>query len=210
MFARQLLNVDSDISGSESDRSASKVFIVAMERRGFRKDMEEVCRSDGFPAMQRLPKHILTFLANFHGEFRLTGNLSAVSLSLWPAELQSYFYGTDPKVMLAHECCVLGVQRRPSTIKHDFSGMGLFAGRDFGKHEIIGCYYGSLLYIDLNSSANSRKTVGNGFMKVNSKIFGKWALEITDAGGMNWRNKKLIIWIVPRPVCAMRYINDPR
>jgi len=112
--------------------------------------------------------------------------------------------------MLAVECSALGVERRPSTIKHDNAGMGLFAGRNFGKDEVVGYYYGSLLYMNLGKSRNSKKTVGKGFMKVNQEKFHKWALEVTGKGGMDWEGQKISIWIVPGPNCAMRYINDPR
>ena len=77
----------------------------------------------------------------------MTGQIGTVSSSLWPEHLQARYYAKDPEVMLAVECSNLGVERRPSTIQHEHAGMGLFVGRNFGKDEVIGFYYGSLCVI---------------------------------------------------------------
>jgi len=132
VLAKQFLNEDSDLEGNEEELAAARVFVDGMARFQVREDLSEACGPPGFPAMQRLPPYVLQFLANFYGEFGLTGQIGNVSPSLWPEHLQARFYGTDPEVMLAVECSALGVERRPSTIKHDNAGMGLFAGRNFG------------------------------------------------------------------------------
>jgi len=210
VFARQLVNGESDITGSTEELEAARTYIKAMEEKEARVDMEEACGPNGFPAMQRLPNYLLTFLSNYHQEYKLVGTLRTVPPTLWPGNMQSLFYGVDPQMLLAHECSKMGVQVRPSEIKSEHAGLGLFAARPFGAEEIVGYYYGSLLYLDLLHSRNRRKVVGKGFMKVNESIFAKWALEITDPGGMMVNNKKMSVWIVPGPMCAVRYINDPR
>ena len=112
--------------------------------------------------------------------------------------------------MLAMECCSLGVQVRPSLIDHDYAGDGLFANRTFGKGELVGTYYGTVVYTDMTMASQKHRSIGKGFMRVDSETFTKWAMEVTEGEGVVVDGRKRLVFIVPGPHCAMRYINDPR
>lgn len=47
-------------------------------------------------------------------------------------------------------------------------------------------------------------------MKVTFDTFEKWGLEVTGLESVNGGSTQVKLWIVPVPICAMSYINDPR
>lgn len=98
---------------------------------------------------------------------------------------------------------------RRSTIEHENAGKGLFASRKFGEREVIGSYYGSLVYADLGQELQSTKRYGEGYMEVTAESFRKWALDLNEKVSDS-KGQTHSVWVVPAPFCAMRYINDPR
>lgn len=55
-------------------------------------------------------------------------------------------------MLLANECSKTGVSIRRSTIQHEKAGNGVFSSRNFGEKGVVGSYYGSLAYADLEES----------------------------------------------------------
>ena len=210
-FAAQILNTDSDIVGTGAEKEAAKLYLKAVSTRELAIDTAANEGPGGFPSIQRLPPYILDFVANFHNAFDLIdSNLATVPPSAWPMHFQSMFYAMDVEVMLALECSHHGVQRRPSLIKHDSAGWGLFAARDFDVGERVGFYYGTLVYVDMGTASYKNKSVGKGFMRVDQKTFSTLALDITGGEGVDVDGKNTKMFIVPGPHCATRFINDPR
>lgn len=210
VFANQLLNKDSDIKGNATLLKHAKLYIKAMEGISSQRRVDSGQAPGDFPPFQMLPPHILSFLSSLYSKPEFVSSLSGIPPHKWPGQLESLLHGTNQDVLLAHELCVLNVYKGPSLIEHPTVGDGLFAGRNFAKGEIVGFYYGTLLYVDMDKPRNRNKIIGYGSMAVDASDFSKWALRITHGRGIVIDKKPRHIWIVPARFCAMRFVNDPR
>lgn len=93
------------------------------------------------------------------------------------------------EMLLALNTSAQGLTVKKSTIPHLRSGLGVFACRAIGKEEMVGHYYGSLVYSDLIKDRHKTKTYGEGMLQVTADIFKTWANELaekrTDSYGMS-------------------------
>lgn len=208
VFASQVLNVISDIVEPEEVRSAAKTFLAGYEALQTQSRVDAGQAPPEYPPFQSLPDYILEFLRGFHGEPRFVQAVQGMPLHKWPRNLESLYHTTDQVSLLAHEMSVRKVYRAPSLIKHPKAGFGLFAGRAFTKGEIIGFYYGTLIYADMDLPSHRHRIIGYGVLQVNRERFNHFGLDLIDEGGDPEGVRKM--WIVPGVGCAMAYINDPR
>lgn len=63
----------------------------------------------------------------------------------------------DPNTRLAVQCTVLDVQVRACTDHHTAVRMGIFSARNLGNGELIGNYYGTLVYEDLDRESQKAR-----------------------------------------------------
>ena len=84
----------------------------------------------------------------------------------------------DPRALRVHEAEKLNLVFRKSTIRHPDSGIGVFAGEPIPKGQVVGYYYGALVYGDIGCSPRMHKTYGSGILAVTSHDFAKWALRV--------------------------------
>lgn len=92
--------------------------------------------------------------------------------------MSSIVHGSDPNTLLAVEYATLGVQFRTSTVQYPDAGLDSFAAGNFGKGELLGNYYGTLVDADLGRDTQKNKTYGDGIMDVTVANFDKWALDL--------------------------------
>ena len=204
VFARQVLNGNSDITGTDKTKKAAAVFINTWDAIRAKRQVDAWCAPPGLPSMQIFPTHIHSFLSCYHEDYGMSSYWSKVAYTKWPLKYRNRLKQMDPKSLLTHELCTLGLQLRPSTIPG--AGLGLFTSRPFGKGEFIGSNYSRLLYNNMAVTSKDKPTAyGEGVMAVESEEFLNWAVELyikTACGNT--------IWIFPAPFCAMRLTNDPR
>lgn len=89
----------------------------------------------------------------------------------------------------------------------------MFATRRFGKGEIVGHYYGSLVYEDIGRRSHTTKTYGErGMLGVTVAEFNKYKMRVpvTSAGLVVGEATVKTVFVVPRPFCVLRKMNDPR
>lgn len=68
---------------------------------------------------------------------------------------------------------------RATSIKDPRSGLGVFTSKRIGSGEVIGNYYGTLLYENLSvCSINIPAVYGEGMVSVPVSNFMKWALNL--------------------------------
>lgn len=58
----------------------------------------------------------------------------------------------------------------------------MLASRTFQKEDVIGAYYGTLLYHDFSSRKHTRKVYGDGILKVDMARFPNYALQLKVQG----------------------------
>lgn len=66
-------------------------------------------------------------------------------------------YPTDPKVLLANDCCKTGVFARRSTVQYARARNGVFANKNSGDKGMAGWHYRSRPYADLGREQRSSK-----------------------------------------------------
>lgn len=115
---------------------------------------------------------------------------------------------TDPQALRVHEDGNLNLVLGPSTIRHPDALLGVFVGEAISKGTIIGHYYGSLAFGDLNCQLRLHKTYGTGFLAVTFQDYNKWALNIRNT--FHDADSTLSDgWVFGTPFCVCRCINDP-
>lgn len=80
---------------------------------------------------QVVSRHILHFLSKLYENCTLYEQCSHISLRLWSLMYSILLYWTDPKDLLAKECCRAGISARKSTTEHARAAKGVFATRNF-------------------------------------------------------------------------------
>ena len=95
------------------------------------------------------------------------------------------------------------------------AGLGVFAARDISKGEVVGYYYGTIVYHYLWNRRQVTKTYGDGVLWVTVGDYRKFGLMAT-VETSNFpvvkdriEDGKLAIHIVGAKFCVMTYINSP-
>ena len=208
-FARNLLRRESSIKTTDVNYTSAAQTVVEHDRQTKINERFDAWKiPTGLSPIQVFPEHIIEFLCEYYEDFGLLvhRNYPMIKWSdLWVQRLNN----VDTKALRAYECQAYNVRIRKSTIKHKDAELGVFAKKGFKKGEVIGYYYGTLVYGDLGKHHKVRKRYGTGIMSVSSQEFTKWALQI-DFTFVDADNRQHTAYICPGPMCTMRYINDAR
>ena len=209
-YARQLLDRESDINTTSAVvHKAAQLYVSDVERLGHENRTSAWSVPRGLSSCQTFPKHILDYISEYYNKKTISAAASRTPMNKWSADWKMRVNNLDVAALRTHECLHLGVSLRPSTIKSEKAGLGVFATRNFDRDEVVGYYYGALVYGDLAIDRKLTKRYGEGVLSVSSNDFSKWAAELT----YNFKStdgKRHKGWIAPTPWCVMRYINDPR
>lgn len=96
-----------------------------------------------------------------------------------------------------------------SDIVRGHAGQRVITARPIGKGFIAGYYYGSFAYVHLSSRGCCSRAYGESIMKLTKELFVKWVNRLSEK--LSHKNmEKHDEWLLPAPVCAMRYVNDER
>ena len=74
--------------------------------------------------------------------------------------------GIPTQALRAMEAGAFGLSDKPSTIKHEKAGCGVFAEKSFAEGALVGHYYGTFVYGNLGGSTSSVKSYGEGCLSV--------------------------------------------
>lgn len=66
----------------------------------------------------------------------------------------------------------------PSEIEHPIAGRDVFAARAFGEGDIVGEYYGALIYGKGNATPRTNEHVGEGHFRAFADTFRKFAVRL--------------------------------
>lgn len=114
----------------------------------------------------------------------------------------------DVGSLLVHNCGMLGVSSRPSSIAHPDSVLSCFATHNFAKGEVAGFYYGTLVYMDVQVHNSTNGELGECVKDHSTDYFRTWDIRLKSMV-RSPDGSSHPIWIVPAIFNAMRYINDP-
>lgn len=209
VFARQILNDESDINESEEIHEAARRYLQgkASAEDTRRKDLWRTPR--GLPAVQSFPNHIVFMLPQYFDDMDLFLHGKHLPCTVWSEKWLSRLNSFDVRSLLSHECVVYGVHIKPSTIPHPQAGMGCFASQEFTEGDVIGYYYGTLVYQFMVDMVNARGVHGEGLMAVTREQFHtsaiRLATDISSSDGILHT-----VWMVPAKFACLRFMNDPR
>ena len=191
---------------------AAKTFVNGEEL----KDLESNWKApNGYPPYQTFPRHLLLYAAN---TFSTNDYMNYVNepIDQWSPVHRGNFNIISWQDLPFIEATRLGLILKPSDIKNRFAGTGVFAARQIQKGEVVGYYYGSVVYHNLWRRKQTTKTYGEGILGVTSVEFRKYALLAT-VESCNFpevkdqtEDRRLSVNIVPARFCTMRYINSPK
>ena len=209
-YARLIISSDSDLNPpNEKLKLAAQTLVSEMEQLKVNRRASAWTVPQGLVSMQTFPPYIIQMLCNYHRDMGLFIRGKHRPMLQWTSEWNRRMNSMDMNVLLAHECYVRNVSIRKSTIKSPIAGDGLFAEKDFLQGEVIGYYYGSLVYGDIGKKKKLSTRYGEGILSVGVDEFNRWAIEIQykfiDSTGNPYS-----AWIAPAPFCCCRYLNDPR
>ena len=166
-----------------------------------------------FPAFQRLPTHLISYLACDWNETALFLKMGTLPLGKWDAEYQARFEQVDVDHMLNVDATVQGLCTTTS-LNDGKMQRKVFATKAFKQGDVICKFYGSIVYQDLSKLPKSRKKYGNGMIGVSQEEFKLYGRRMF-VGGPQFQsllNEHLIhgkqyVYIVPAKFCVSRYIQ---
>ena len=207
LFARQILNPNSDIDGTDHDKVHAKVLLRELDAIEAKRRLDIWDIPPGVPVVQTFPKYLRHFISQFIGDPKLYNCTIPIPWNRWKMSWKIALDGIPTQALRAMEAGALGLSVKPSTIKHEKAGCGVFAEKSFAEGALVGHYYGTFVYGNLGSSSSSVKSYGEGCLSVTKNQFLKYAAncthEFTTSDGI-----KKKCWVVAAPWCVTRYIND--
>ena len=115
-------------------------------------------------------------------------------------------------MLLSHELSALHLELRTSTMPG--AGKGIFTQKAIGKGEVIGYFYGTLVYNNapISSTQSNTAMIGEGILQQPLNKFKHWAvnMSVMIPLGRALHSEQTEVWIYPAPFCAMRFVNDGR
>lgn len=212
-FAQQLVNPDSDVKPSCTEiLNVARSFIQSYVSRQARVRLNRWKVPEGLPPMQTVPPHVISYMRSYFAGTAMMSGMGNIVPDRWPSKWVNHFRSLDMNAVRAAECLALGVSIKKSSIQHPSAGLGLYAETGFGEKEVIGFYYGSLVYKALDGiSDNSQKVYGEGPFSVSVARFKKYAMQIgykkNDTDDIESEKP---VWVVPAPCCVVQFVNDAR
>ena len=212
-FATAIFDKSSDITLSDDFATAA-----ALVRRGKKANLNGDHRwsaPKGFPLYQKLPPHIISALASSWNDSKVMVKLLNRPVHLWTREHQGLLQQADTNLLRVVDATNCGVYTAKSSIRHTEAGLGCFASRSFNPDEVIGAYYGTIVYHDLGKRKEKYKTYGDGIMGVTPDRFRRTAMQI-DVRTTSFPqvrellNGRKAICVVPAPFAATAFVNDYR
>ena len=168
-----------------------------------------------YPPYQYFPRHILLYASStFQTQDYI--NYFGVPIQNWNKIQSGNFESIPWEELRRAEATSLGLIIMQSEIKNSNAGLGVFAARDISKGEVVGYYYGTIVYHDLWNRKQVTKTYGDGVLGVTVGDYRKYGLMATvetsnfPAVKDRIEDGKLAIHIVGAKFCVMTYINSPQ
>lgn len=204
VYARQLLNVESDITGPKELEHAATVFLRQVDRINAGKMQKTWNVPAGYSPMQTFPPEVVHYICSTYRDYSLFRYSRGFSMNRWSPQWRARFNQMDLEGIQSFELSRSMLELKQSTIPE--AGDGLFTTVTIPANKVIGYYYGTLVYDNMSINQKNRpRMYGDGVMAFHASEFVQWALELktrTRSGES--------VWIFPAPFCVMRKINDAR
>ena len=204
VYARQLLNEESDITGDDELLRDARLFLHSMDRINAAKLRKQWNTPPGCPPMQNFPPEVVHYLCTLHKDYSLYRFSKGHPMIHWSPMWRARFNQMDIDHLQAFELSRYRLEIRQSTIPG--AGEGVFTRDIIPAKSIIGYYYGVLVYDNMTINQKNRPAMyGEGNLAFQAKDFEYWAMQLKrkmDSGET--------IWIYPAPFCVMRKVNDAR
>ena len=204
VYARQILNEESDITGTDDLKACAATYVHQMDKINALKDISVWEIPKGYTPMQAFPPTLVNFIGSSFHDNTLYDLYRTKPLIEWPPLWRARLHQMDPDVLLGFEIAASNLEMKQSSIPG--AGKGIFTKVRIPPDTVIGYYYGAVVYVNLSiNKARRPGTYGEGILEFDVNDFEKWAVELnrkTETGQT--------VWIFPAPFCAMRMINDAR
>lgn len=180
-----LLNFDWLMMTLSSSITEGEEVRVAARRFKEKTDVVYACRTAAtwempprLKATKVMPRYILHFLCKLYESYGLYERCRSLPEDMWSLVLRSWLYSTDPKVLLATDCCRVMVSARKSKLERARASKRFLCKSKLWETGVAGSYYGSLAYADPERELRSRKQYGRGYTAVTEETIRKPVAEL--------------------------------
>ena len=209
-FSEQVHNQFSDITVQSIDiRQHTQTVVQYCNQAEVKKRADAWSTPPGLFPQQNFPPHIVQAFCQHYNDFSLYPHRH-IPMNKWSIEAIQRMNSMDPRVLRSFEAYEKKLVVKPSSIKHDHVGLGVFTSKPFQKGDVICHYYVTIIYGDLGQKGRVHKRYGTGLLSVTSEEFEKWSLKIQGYQFVDRNNNRYDGYVAPAPFCVARYINDPR
>jgi len=215
-FALYIRHGETDIVIPHKTRSAANFLYALHEQAKKRKDIAWKA-PEGLPQYQSMPPSIVAAVAAQAKNPQWMAMYCSIPVHAWPEAMQSTLHQMDVSELLQADAAACGVFVSDSQIRHPKAGRGCFAARTFMEGDVIGHYFGTLVYHDLTKRSTVSKEYGEGILAVTKTSFLTNAFQARMSSRATAFHEitelvdgKKALFIVPPSFSAMRYINDAR
>lgn len=109
----------------------------------------------------------------------------------WPGPWYLRLNSIDVTDILMYEACICRVAIKRSTVLHFDSWFGHLPTTRFETREVVGYYYGTLVYAHLGSKLRNGRVYGDKITSASSDGFLTWAVCLTDKIETRWYTRRL-------------------
>jgi len=193
--------------GNFAQQSTPALQQLATSQLGTSDDDSHSKNPSSLPSSTQLPPHLISFLTAIWCIPDQHNDLIDLPIHKWPQSLLGLLSTMDSKTLLSIDAMAHNVYVATSTIPA--AGDGLFARVDIDPGDIVGYYFGAVVYKDLYQA--KLKTFGTGPTSFSIERFQKYAVQIKDPNitCLLPSTSSRPIFIVPFEYCAASKINDP-
>lgn len=123
VFAKQLLNPLSDITGTDELKATATFFLQRLQSIVVRRFKNTWNVSGGKPLIQVFPTDILHFVSSCFRDFSLYNYYRSIPYHNWVPLWRSRLNKTNPEIIMAHELSKWNLELRPSSIPNGSLGV---------------------------------------------------------------------------------------
>jgi len=160
------------------------------------------------PQSTTIPEHLTSVLCGVWKSPSHYPALQSTPVDNWAQSVRANLLTVESSYLLAVDAMYQKVYVAPSSIPN--AGNGLFSRDGFEVGDLVGYYYGSLVYSNLYNS--KRSSHGRDATAFSTTRFRDYALQIkhADRSCLIPSARKLPIFLIPFEFCVCAMINDPK
>lgn len=203
------MNKKSNIIGVDDVQEVNFTFAKATEELNLESRIDVREKPTGFSIMQIFPLDILYHLITNCMKYFMFDQAKNIPTNIWIPRWRSRLDMFDVRSLLGIDCSAFGVKIKVSNFLHESVGCGLLLARLFDAEETVGYLYGKIVYLNLMTQKQIRKTYCDGVRFDSVCDFSSWVFKVLETF-LNRTGKETRAWIESARFSCIEFIKDSR